>query len=322
MVDKYKCVWDFDSPVFAAASIGDIRYIEAHHNKSGRIKEFKNVTEFYGKGKAVGGWLGEQKGDWEKTDFTIINCTKRNPVISIDKMKKSIISQIKMVEEKDFCEELRLVIGGKGNYRNDIYDDYKANRRKTPKPTQLQPLREWLASEYDVIQKDGIEADDVLGIWAKWGYNRALKSGDYKDNNICSVFIDKDILQFPGWYYNPKKNHLIPTWQTEIEASRCFWEQMLIGDRSDNIPGLDDLTDEVRKGHGIKGVRGVGKTRATFLLEDCKNPLDMEEKVLYLYESYYDQFEESCWKEEFQLNYQLLKLQDQKGVIPKYEFKV
>ena len=128
MTDKYICVFDFDSPLYAAASILDKMYIEATHNDSGRIKEFKNVTEFWGRGKKIGGWLAEQKKEWKKEDFTIEQCTRRNEVIPLKKAKEILTTQIKTVSEKDFCKELKLVVGGGGNYRFE----WSSSRRHSP----------------------------------------------------------------------------------------------------------------------------------------------------------------------------------------------
>lgn len=320
MTNKYVCVYDFDSPLFAAAAIGDVQFIKVQHKKSGNVKEFKNITEFWGRGKVIGGWLAKQSGNWKKSDFIIKKYTKRNHMISMSLLQKMLISKIEFIQNKDFCDSLKLVVAGEGNYRYDIYAHYKCSRQHLPRPTQLQVLKDWLCTlDYDVIQENGIEADDVLGIWAKRGYDKALQSGNYEDNDICSVFIDKDILQFPGWYYNPQKKTRVPVWQTEIDAARCFWKQMLVGDKSDDIPGLPNVTKKVWKGHDLKGSGGIGSVRANVLLASCKSSKDMEDKVVYLYRTYYDSIS-IPWQEKFQLNYQLLKLQEQPGVIPKYNF--
>lgn len=319
MVDQFTCVWDFDSPLYAAASICDSRYIEVVHRASGRVKEFKNVTQFWGRGKAVGGWLGEQEKEFLKEDFEIRQCVRRNE-IPIQKAKDILVKQIENVTSKDFCKELRLVIGGKDNYRFGIFADYKGKR--PPKPIVFPELREWLISEYPLIIEDGIEADDVVSIMGRYGYRKAIKSGDYKDDDICLIYIDKDIDQTPGWKWNPKKKLKEPSWWTEDEAAKVFWKQMLQGDTVDNIPGLKGVTKEIWKNYKLKGVRyGIGETNALKLLEDCKDSLDMEQKVLYLYRSYWEQFEDEDWKEHFQMNYQLLKLMERKGVIPEYKFE-
>ena len=51
-------VIDYDQVAFQAASAVETKQIQAIHKASGNIKVFKNKTEFWGKGKAIGGWLG------------------------------------------------------------------------------------------------------------------------------------------------------------------------------------------------------------------------------------------------------------------------
>src|SRR5690606_11640773 len=51
---------DADPIVYKSACIGEERYIDVKHIPSGRVQEFKNKTEFYGRGKKKdGGWLGD-----------------------------------------------------------------------------------------------------------------------------------------------------------------------------------------------------------------------------------------------------------------------
>jgi hypothetical protein len=317
-LSKYLCYQDFDSPLYAAATICQTNYIEATHIKSGHKKEFKNVTEFWGRGNKIGGWLSDQKKEFTRKDFSIEQLGRRSSV-PFSKAQDILIKQIEAVEAKGFCEELKLVVGGTGNYRFDIFPGYKAGRPQ--KPIVFNELKEWLKSERDLIIEDGVESDDVVSIVGHYGYNKALKSGDYKDDNICLIYIDKDITQVPGWAWHPKKKLFKPTWVTEFQASESFWCQMLQGDTTDNIPGLKDVTDEVWKNYKLRGQRGIGSGNAKKLLKGCQKTIDREQKVLYLYESYYSSIEGGDWQKEFQLNYQLLKLQDQKGVIPKYEFE-
>ena len=80
---------------------------------------------------------------------------------------------------------------------------------------------------------------------------------------------------------------------------------------------LFQMSDEVWKNYDFKGKRGIGATRAKKLIEDCESPLQMEEKVLFFYQDYYGAAD---WKKHFQMNYQLLKIMDVKGIIPKYKF--
>ena len=54
------CIVDADTILYQAAATVQTNFIIVTHKESGRQKRFKNVTEFYGRGKKIGGWLGEQ----------------------------------------------------------------------------------------------------------------------------------------------------------------------------------------------------------------------------------------------------------------------
>ncbi len=322
-MNKFYTVFDFDTPLFASSTVLGERYIIAKHLSSGQEKEFKNITEFKGKGRTpetLGGWLKEQNlergTDFKAHDFEIIQKERRNSV-PFSKAQEFVVSSAEAVRSKEWCSQIRFVISGRGNYRKKLNPLYKVNRPS--KPLMYKKLREWFIEEYkdEVIIADGCEADDILSIFGYHGYNKALESGNYEDNNICLVYIDKDLLQIPGWKWNFKSKKEHPDWQTESKAAKSFWGQMIIGDLTDNIVGLEGVTKEVRDKYHLKGKLGtIGKSGASIILSDCKTKEDMEKKVLYLYNNYFC----DMYKEKFQMAYQMLKLQDKKGVIPKYEF--
>ncbi len=323
-MSKLYVIMDFDSPLYGAATVLEDRYIIAKHISSRREKEFKNITEFKGKGRTpetLGGWLKEENDkrgtDFKASDFKIVQKTRRND-IPLSKAKEFVNSSAESVKGKEWCGEIRYVISGKDNYRKDLNPLYKANR--PPKPIMYLELREWFIDTYkdEVIIADGCEADDILSIFGWWGYNKALKSGDYKDNNICLVYIDKDMKQIPGYFWNFRSKKEKPDWQTESKAAKSFWTQMITGDTSDNITGLEGVTKEVRDKYHLRGKSGtIGAVGASTVLSDCETKEDIEKKVLYLYNNYYC----DIYKEKFQEAYQMLKLQDKKGEIPEYNFK-
>ncbi len=166
------------------------------------------------------------------------------------------------------CETDRYVgyLSGSENFRYRLYPDYKANRKEIRKPEWLQQVREFLVSEWKAKLTDGYEADDAIGI--------ALRD----DSIVCGN--DKDFRQLPGRHYNFVRLE----WDRigVVPAKFNFWTQMLIGDRSDNIPGIP----------------GLGETKAPRVLND-KSPADWREIVSRLYES--------CGL-DFERNYRLLRL--------------
>lgn len=135
------------------------------------------------------------------------------------------------------------------NYRTRLYPEYKANRTQ-PKPVHLEGLRYYLVTEMGAELTAEQEADDALGI-------TQCKYENREHCIICS--IDKDLLQIPGWHYNFVRETKI--YVTKEEGIRTFYEQLLKGDKVDNIPGI----------------YGIGDVKAKKLLKDFKTELEMFE---------------------------------------------
>lgn len=177
--------------------------------------------------------------------------------------------------------EYKLYLTGNTNFRYNIYPEYKAQRLKTPKPEFLGVARDFLIHEWKADVSEGCEADDMLSI------DQLM----YINNNIESriVSVDKDLDQVIGNHYNPrsKTEYII----SPNQATRFFYYQLLVGDSADNI----------------KGATGIGKVRATKILQDCVTPrehyevvkdyfncdeeLDLNAQVLYLWKRYNDKWE-------------------------------
>jgi 5'-3' exonuclease len=146
--------------------------------------------------------------------------------------------------------ECFIYLTGVDNFRKQIYPEYKANRTQ-PKPRHLQFLRDYLTKEWQAEVVNGMEADDYLGI------NQTDKTV------ICS--IDKDLLQVPGQHYNfVRKEH---TEIDEFTGLVNFYTQMLVGDRSDNIKGIDK----------------IGPVKAAKALAPCETEQEMFDVVRGMY---------------------------------------
>jgi DNA polymerase-1 len=136
----------------------------------------------------------------------------------------------KMVEKmRTFChcDEVRMCLTGRRNFRYKVYPDYKANRQHQDFQ-MIKPLRAWMTRQYTAIQKTYLEADDVMGI----------VSTHAPDQYVIAT-IDKDLLQIPGRHYNWNSNKRVLV--NEEQADLMFFQQIMTGDTTDNyfgIPGI------------------------------------------------------------------------------------
>lgn len=128
----------------------------------------------------------------------------------------------------------------RNNYRNEIYPEYKANRGDTPEEfiPQFPVLRE-VASlfGYKVLEKEGYEADDIIATICS-----VLNRRNYKSTIISS---DKDLYQLITEnidYFDPVKDKFITQKEViakfGVESDKVVSVQSLIGDPTDNIPGV------------------------------------------------------------------------------------
>ena len=140
----------------------------------------------------------------------------------------------KNILEGVFATDYVMALGGPNNFRVALYPDYKGNRKKSKstRPDWFLDLKSDIAEQYEgCILTDNCEADDMIRVWA----NECSASN--KDHIVVSV--DKDLDCIVGKHYNPRKE-LIYTIDKEY-AEYFYWKQILMGDPTDNIPGLPKI---------------------------------------------------------------------------------
>ena len=172
------------------------------------------------------------------------------------------------------------VFDAKGKtFRDALYSEYKAHRPSMPADLacQIEPLHACIrAMGWPMLIIDGVEADDVIGTLAKQAVDTEMR---------CIISTgDKDIAQL----VNPNVT-LVNTMTNEVldEANvlakfgvppaRMLDYLMLVGDASDNVPGVDkigpktavklltqygSLENIIAHAHEIKGAIGENMRKA------------------------------------------------------------
>ncbi|MGD9784802.1 MAG: DNA polymerase I [Hyphomicrobiaceae bacterium] len=128
-------------------------------------------------------------------------------------------------------------------FRNDIYDQYKANR--PPPPEELVPqfplIREAVkAFNVACVEQKGYEADDLIATYAR----HAVKAG----GDVTIVSSDKDLMQLirPGVVMldGMKNKKIGPDEVVEkfgVPPDKVVDVQALAGDSTDNVPGVPGI---------------------------------------------------------------------------------
>lgn len=165
---------------------------------------------------------------------------------------------------------MRIYLSGKTNFRYDIATTkpYKGNRATIVRPQYLNHCKQYLMDNYKAIVMHGYEADDGIAT-------------DMVKNGAAHCGIDKDILQIPGWHYNYVKEE----WQkvTPEQAEITLYRQILMGDNSDNIPGLPRIGD-VKAAKAITNHETAKVDAVNFYKEVCAEKLPDVDPLEYFIE--------------------------------------
>ena len=142
------------------------------------------------------------------------------------------------------------VFDAKGKtFRDDIYPEYKANRAAMPDDlrAQIAPLHEAIkALGWPLIVEEGVEADDVMGALAKQaereGMRVIISTGDKDMAQLVNEHVTL-VNTMPNAYR--KGDEVLDIAGVEakfgIPPERIIDYLMLIGDSSDNVPGVEKV---------------------------------------------------------------------------------
>ncbi len=155
-----------------------------------------------------------------------------------------VLSMLRRLHKDYHADYSACVFDAKGKtFRDEIYPEYKAHRPKMPHDlaVQIEPLYACIrAMGWPMLIIDGVEADDVIGTLAK----RAVDA-----NMRCIISTgDKDIAQLVNsqiTLVNTMNNEMLDEANVlakfGVPPTRMLDYLMLVGDASDNIPGVEKV---------------------------------------------------------------------------------
>jgi hypothetical protein len=276
---------DADILCYRAAATIETRTVEVKHIKSGRVREFGTRTEFKGFLKAKD--FEYNADDYEFTDIQTPQDISHATYI--------VKNQIKRLKDKFKPEAMKLILGGKQNFRDELLlpKKYKGNRKDFIRPVHLQAVREYVQQVHQAEVVNGHEADDAL---IYYGYE--LLNKDY---DTILATIDKDAKAYSGLkFYDFTKEEseplLIPDLgelhlneKDEVKGSGFLWYCFQ--------HGRGDSTDFFCP-YELSGKR-FGDKAAYKLLKDCKSHSEALAKVVWQFKQWYpDVIEYTAWNGE------------------------
>ncbi len=173
---------------------------------------------------------------------------------------------------------------GKTTFRTDMYADYKGGRAKTPEEFREQfPFIRQLLDVLSIphYELDQYEADDIIGTLAKQAERIAedfaitVVSGDkdliqLTDENTVVEISKKGVAEFEQ--FTP--NYLMET--MGISPSQFIDLKALMGDKSDNIPGVTKIGEKT----GLKLLHEHGDLEGIYANLDKMKPSKMKENLI------------------------------------------
>ena len=172
---------------------------------------------------------------------------------------------------------------GKTTFRTEMYKDYKAGRAKTPDEfrEQLPYIREMLtALGINWYELENYEADDIIGTLDKLAengdeYDVTIVSGDkdliqLADNNTTVEISKKGVAEFEEFTptYLMEKMGITPKQFIDLKA--------LMGDKSDNIPGVTKVGEKT----GLKLLLEYGSLEGVYENIDGMKKSKMKENLI------------------------------------------
>ena len=174
------------------------------------------------------------------------------------------------------CNKYIMFVTTKFNFRDQLVDDYKANRKDVERPVNLAWAKKWSTENLNTHYHKGLEADDLLGI--------------YMDDDTVLWSLDKDLRQIPGQHLDDDTMKVKEvTYEGELEdrgkkvyftGMVGFYYQCLVGDSTDNIVGCGKRVPATYKSGAKAGQdyikrQGIGSKAALKLLQNAEDPLSV-----------------------------------------------
>jgi DNA polymerase I len=132
---------------------------------------------------------------------------------------------------------------GSHTFRNELYDQYKANREEMPEDLRPQiPLTRDATRAFNIacLEQEGFEADDIIATLTC----QARDAG----GRVTIISSDKDLMQLVGngvEMFDAMKNKRIGVEEVEekfgVKPDRVVDIQALAGDSVDNVPGAPGI---------------------------------------------------------------------------------
>lgn len=170
---------------------------------------------------------------------------------------RGVINMLRKLQKDYPTEQFAVIFDAPGKtFRSDLYDDYKANRPPMPDDLreQIAPLHDFIrALGLPLICIEGVEADDVIGSYAKrlgdQGYEVVISTGDKDMAQLVNEQVTL-VNTMTNTVMDP--NGVVDKFGIPPELIIDFLA--LMGDKVDNIPGVPGVGEKT----ALALLQGIG----------------------------------------------------------------
>lgn len=188
---------------------------------------------------------------------------------------KDYLSTVESLARSYKCEKIVIAADQGGSlYRREIFPDYKANRKElyaNDTAAEKEATRKFFDeyervleacdSRFTLLRYNGVEADDIaayiVGNRKRFGIANIWLISSDRD---WDLLIDKHVSRFSTV---TRKEQTLDTWDNPVPPEDYLTYKCLIGDKGDNIPGID----------------GIGPKRAAGIIAEYGNVFDIADAI-------------------------------------------
>lgn len=206
-----------------------------------------------------------------------IDAALHNINVTMDNIKNYFIY------EKKLNPQIKTFLSAARNFRYDVYPEYKKSRKTQRKPHWIKECKEFLQKQHDAFLFEGYEADDLIAMTTE-----ALRG----KKAVVIASCDKDFTQLGGEMVTQYDFTTGKEWAvSKQQAMQYFYKQLLMGDKSDDIPGIPKVGPQT----ALKILSGIVEERALYntvvlaykdkmnlSTEEAVEAVDLRGKLLYL----------------------------------------
>jgi DNA polymerase-1 len=160
------------------------------------------------------------------------------------------VSVLMRLLEKERPEYLAVAFDTGKTFRNDMFPAYKATRAKMPDELreQIERIRQ-IVDAFDIprLEKEGVEADDVLGSLAVQAVEKGFGVKIYTgDRDLLQLVNDRVVVNLPGRSMADARDYQIADVINKmgVRPDQVVDLKALMGDSSDNIPGVPGVGEK------------------------------------------------------------------------------